>query len=310
MLKYLRKRLLEMIPTTLAILLVAFFLFNSVGDSPALIVLGKNATAEKIAEYNAQHGYDKPLVWARDSQLARYFGQLARLDFGESVEHQRPVGEVLADGVGASLSITLPALLLGALASLALAMLCACKRARAPDTAVLFSTTLLLAVNPVMWVLMGQFFLAFKLGWFPVWGYDSAHALILPVLLIAMIGLPRDVRFLRAVMLDEISKPHLRTAAAKGLSTPRILLCHLLPNTLVPVVTYFSLALPFLFTGSLLLETTFGIPGLGAATLNALHSADLPVIRAIVLLGALAFQLVNLLTDLSYGLIDPRIRLS
>ena len=307
---YALRRFLEMIPTTLAILLVTFFLFASVGDSPALIVLGKNATAEKIAEYNAQHGYDRPLVWARDSQLARYFSQLARLDFGESVEHQRPVVEVLGDGVGASLSITIPVLLLGATLSLVLALACACFRGRAPDHALLFSTTLLLAINPVLWVLAGQFLLAFKLGWFPIWGFDSPAALVLPVLLGTLISLPRDIRFLRTILLDEIHKPYLRTAKAKKLSTPRILLRHLLPNTLVPIITYFSLALPFLFTGSLLLETTFGIPGIGAATLNALSNSDLPVIRAIVLLGALAFQFVNLLTDLSYGLIDPRIRLS
>ena len=310
MLKYALRRVLEMIPTTLAILLVTFFLFTSVGDSPALIVLGKNASAEKIAEYNASHGYDKPLVWARDSQLVQYFSQLARMDFGDSVEHSRPVLEVLGDGVGASLAITVPVLLIGAVVSLALALVCACWRARKPDTAVLFSTTFLLAVNPVLWVLLGQFFLAYKLGWFPIWGFDSWWALALPVLLGVMIGLPRDVRFLRTLLLDEIYKPYLRTARAKGLNTPRILLGHLLPNTMIPIVTYFSLSLPFLFTGSLLLESTFGIPGLGAATLNALHSADLPVIRAVVLLGALAFQLVNLLTDLSYALIDPRVRLS
>ena len=310
MLKYALRRILEMVPTTLAILLVTFLLFTSVGDSPAQIVLGKNASAEKLAEYNRLNGYDKPLIWARDSQLVRYFGQLSRLDFGYSQEHQRPVLEVLGDGVGPSLSLTIPVLMLGGGLSLALALLCACYRSRAPDAAVLFSTTLLLAVNPVLWVLLGQFFLAYKLRLFPIWGFDSAWALVLPVFLGTMTSLPRDIRFLRTLLLDEIYKPYLRTARAKGLSTPRILLRHLLPNTAIPILTYFSLSLPFLFTGSLLLESTFGIPGLGAATLNALHSADLPVIRAIVLVGALAFQFVNLLTDLSYALVDPRIRLS
>ena len=310
MLRYALHRLAEMVPTTLAILLVTFFLFTSVGDSPALIVLGKNASAEKIAEYNKEHGYDRPLVWAKDSQLVKYFKELARGDLGKSVEHQRPVLEVLKDGLGPSLAITVPVLALGSVVSLALALVCAYYRSRWPDMAVLFSTTFLLAVNAVLWVLLGQFFLAYKLGWFPIWGFDSWRALVLPVLLGTLIGLPRDVRFLRTLLLDEIYKPYLRTARAKGLPTLRILLGHLLPNTMIPIVTYFSLSLPFLFTGSLLLESTFGIPGLGAATLNALHSADLPVIRAIVLLGALAFQGVNLLTDLSYALIDPRVRLS
>ncbi len=310
MFKFTLQRLLHIIPTTLAILLVTFLLFTSVGDSPAQFVLGKNASAEEIARYNYAHGYDKPLLWGLDTQLTDYFGQLARLDFGDSVEHARPVLAVLRDGLTPSLLITVPSLAFGAILSLVLALVCAYYRARAADTSILFATTFLLAINPVLWVLLGQFFLAFKLRLFPIWGFDSAWALALPILLATLISLPRDIRFLRTLLLDEIHKPYLRTAQAKGLSTRRILLRHLLPNTMIPILTYFSLALPFLFTGSLLLESTFGIPGLGAATLNALHSADLPVIRAIVLLGALAFQFVNLLTDLSYALIDPRIRLA
>lgn len=374
MLRYILHRLLHIVPVTFAILLVTFLVFSTVGGSPAQIVLGKNASAEALARYDRNHGFDKPLVcgrWAEldavaaptgnpatvaftyplpqgtyrlggfvfevgepvssivvppefqletprlfvknrhffDSQLAAYFIQLARLDFGDSVEHERPVLQVLRDGVGPSLAISLPALVLGMAASLFLALVCAHFRARRPDTFILFATTLFLAVNPVLWVLFGQFFLAYRLRLFPIWGFDSARALVLPVLLGTVISLPRDIRFLRTLLLDEISKPYLRTAQAKGLSTLRILLRHLLPNTMIPILTYFSLSIPFLFTGSLLLESTFGIPGLGAATLNALHSADLPVIRAIVLLGALAFQFIMLLTDLSYVFFDPRIRL-
>ena len=118
-----------------------------------------------------------------------------------------------------------------------------------------------------------------------------------------------DIRFFRTAVLDEIYKPYVRTARAKGLSGPKILVKHVLRNSLIPIVTYVSLSIPYLFTGSLLLETFFGIPGLGSVSLNAINSADLAVVRAVVLLGALLYQVVNLVTDLAYAALDPRVRL-
>ena len=191
-----------------------------------------------------------------------------------------------------------------------LGLLCAAKQGGVWDRGVLGFSTLLMSINYVVWILLGQFLLGFRWPLFPLWGYESAYYLVLPVIIGVISSLGSDVRFYRAVMLDEIYKPYVRTALAKGISRRRILFGHVLRNSLIPVVTYISLSIPYLFTGSLLLESFFGIPGLGSVSINAINSADLSVVRAVVIFGALIYQLVNLLTDLAYGWLDPRVRLA
>jgi peptide/nickel transport system permease protein len=309
MLKYAMKRVLEVIPTTFGILLLSFALFNIVGGSPAEAILGKNATAESIAAFNAKYGYDKPLVFARDSQFVRFVTSLAKGDFGYSVEMKEPVVQVLKRGVGPSLSLTVPMLVCGTILGLMLALLAAAFRGRLVDKAILFVSTILMSVNYVVWVLAGQFVLSFKLGLFPIWGYRGWFYLALPVLIGVLSSIGIDVRYYRTAILDEIYKPYVLTARAKGLSGTVILVKHVLRNALIPIVTYISLAIPYLFTGSLLLESFFGIPGLGSVSLNAIHSADMAVVRTVVVLGALLYQFVNLVTDLAYAALDPRVRM-
>lgn len=299
-----------MIPTTVGVLLLTFALFNVVGGSPAEAVLGKNASAESIAAFNRQYGFDRPLVFARDSQFVRFLSDLARGDFGYSVEYDEPVLDVLARGVGPSLSLTVPILVGSVVVGLALALGAAAFRGRAVDHAVLLASAVLMSVNYVVWVLAGQFFLAYRLGLFPVWGYRNAFYLVLPVLIGIVSSLGTDVRFFRTALLDEIYRPYVLTARAKGLARPVILVRHVLRNALIPIVTYVSLSIPGLFTGSLLLEGFFGIPGLGAVAINAIHSADMAVVRAVVVLGALLYQFVNLATDLLVAALDPRVRLA
>ena len=309
MLKYAMKRVLEVIPTTFGILLLSFALFNIVGGSPAEAILGKNATAASIAAFNAKYGYDKPLVFARDSQFVRFVTSLAKGDFGYSVEMKEPVVQVLKRGVGPSLSLTVPMLVCGTILGLMLALLAAAFRGRLVDKAILFVSTILMSVNYVVWVLAGQFVLSFKLGLFPIWGYRGWFYLALPVLIGVLSSIGIDVRYYRTAILDEIYKPYVLTARAKGLSSTVILVKHVLRNALIPIVTYISLAIPYLFTGSLLLESFFGIPGLGSVSLNAIHSADMAVVRTVVVLGALLYQFVNLVTDLAYAALDPRVRM-
>lgn len=299
-----------MIPTTVGVLLLTFALFNVVGGSPAEAVLGKNASDESIAAFNRQYGFDRPLVFARDSQFARFLSDLARGDFGYSVEYDEPVLDVLARGVGPSLSLTIPILVGSVVVGLALALGAAAFRGRAVDHAVLLASAVLMSVNYVVWVLAGQFFLAYRLGLFPVWGYRNAFYLVLPVLIGIVSSLGTDVRFFRTALLDEIYRPYVLTARAKGLARPVILVRHVLRNALIPIVTYVALSIPGLFTGSLLLEGFFGIPGLGAVAINAIHSADMAVVRAVVVLGALLYQFVNLATDLLVAALDPRVRLA
>lgn len=308
MLKYAAKRIAQVIPTTLGVLLITFLLFNVVGGSPAQVVLGKNATAETIAAFDHKWGYDKPLVWAADSQFVNFVTSLVRGDFGYSLEMNEPVKDVLMRGVGPSLSLTVPILVGGTIVALMLAMLAAAFRGRFLDRAILFGSTILMSVNYVVWVLAGQFLLSYKAGLFPVWGYRGAVYLVLPVVIGIVSSLGADVRFFRTAILDEVYRPYVLTARAKGLSGARIMMRHVLPNAMIPIVTYVSLSIPWLFTGSLLLESFFGIPGLGSVSINAIHSADMAVVRAVVVLGALLYQFVNLATDLLYAALDPRVR--
>ncbi|MBQ4471434.1 MAG: ABC transporter permease [Kiritimatiellae bacterium] len=308
MLKYVLKRLAEVIPTTIGILLLTFMLFNVVGGSPAEVILGKNATAESIAAFNRKWGYDKPLIWSADSQFVNFICSLTKGDLGYSIEMDEPVKDVLMRGVGPSLSLTVPILVGGTVVALMLAMLSAAFRGGVVDKAVLVGSTVLMSVNYVVWVLLGQFLLSYKAEIFPVWGYKNAFYLVLPVLIGILSSLGTDVRFFRTAILDESYKPYVLTARSKGLSSTAVMMRHILPNAMIPIVTYISLSIPWLFTGSLLLESFFGIPGLGSVSINAIHSADMAVVRAVVVLGALLYQFVNLATDLLYAALDPRVR--
>lgn len=397
--RYILRRLLEMIPTTIGVLMLTFVLFYVIGGSPATVILGQHASQEAIASYDARFGYDKPLFFGNwytvdattqpvegkpadlafsltegtyrfnpadavteatleeilgderetikpeggaftvpsgwkltaitsaapadtqlsvsrraahffDSQFVHYISGLIRLDFGESREYDMPVLDVLKTGVGPTFSLTFPILVSGAVVGVLLALLCATNRGGWIDRSVLVGSTILMSVNYVVWILMGQFVLGYKWGWFPLWGYESGFYLVLPVIIGVMSSLGSDVRFYRAAILDEVYKPYVRTARAKGLSNSRVMFRHILRNSLIPIVTYISLSIPFLFTGSLLLESFFGIPGLGSVSLNAIHSSDMTVVRGVVVIGALLYQFVNLLTDICYGWLDPRVRLS
>ena len=306
LLRYALRRLAGLVPTLLGVTLLTFVLFDVVGGSPAAIVLGKNATKEQIAEYDHVHGYDRPLA----VQYVRYLGDLARGDLGESLEYREPVAKVLRDGVGVSLSLTVPILVVGTVVALLVGLLCAARAGGPLDRAMLGATTALMSVNYVVWVAAGQYFLAYRLGLFPLWGFEDWTYLLLPILVGVLSSLGSDVRFYRTAILDEIGRPYVRTAIAKGLPPMRILVRHVLRNSLIPVVTNVSLAVPFLFTGSILLESFYGIPGLGGIGLNAVYASDFATVRAVVLVSALLYQLANLLADLAYAWLDPQVRLA
>ena len=304
--KYVARRIAEVVPTTFGILLLTFLLFNVVGGSPAQTILGKNASAESIAAFNHKYGYDRPL----HRQFVSFAGDLLKGDLGYSIEHSEPVADVLKRGVGPSLSLTVPILVGGTLVALMLALIASACRGGTVDKAILIGSTVLMSVNYVVWVLAGQFLLSYKAGVFPVWGYEGWFYLALPVLIGILSSLGMDIRFFRTAILDELYKPYVLTARAKGLSRAVIMTRHVLRNALIPIVTYISLSIPYLFTGSLLLESFFGIPGLGSVSLNAIHSSDMAVVRSVVALGALLYQFVNLVTDLVYAALDPRVRLA
>ena len=245
-----------------------------------------------------------------DSQLVDYAGRVLRLDFGTSTSLNQPVGSLLKAGIGPSLALTAPILLVELVVSLTLALLCAYRRGSWLDRGLVGICVALMSVNYLVWIVFGQYVLAFKLGWFPTWGFESWRNLLLPVLIGVATGLGANVRFYRTILLEEMHKDYVRTAFAKGLGEGRVLFKHVLKNALGPVIVNVTLALPFLYTGSLLLESFFGIPGLGYLSLNAIHSSDVDVVRAIVLVGALLFTAANVLADVALAWVDPRVKLA
>ena len=193
--------------------------------------------------------------------------------------------------------------------AIALALVCAYTRNRLPDRVLVVGAVVLMSVNYLVWIVAGQYVLAYQCRWFPIWGFESWCNLALPVLIGIVSGLGTELRFYRTVMLDEMYKDYVRTAFAKGVSAPGVLFRHVLPNAMIPIITNTVIALPFLYTGSLLLESFFGIPGLGGISVNAINSADVDVVRGVVLVGAVLYMIASVLTDLCYALVDPRVKL-
>jgi peptide/nickel transport system permease protein len=244
-----------------------------------------------------------------DSQLFFYIKQLMRGDLGVSEYFKQPVSKLLIDGVIPSLSLTVPIFLIGIVVSISLSLICAFFRDTWIDRSLVLVSVALMSINYLVYIVAGQYVLAYKMGHFPVWGYESWRYLVLPVIIGVISGLGSNIRFYRTVMLDEMYKDYVRTAFAKGVSKPRVLFVHVLKNAMIPIITNIVIAIPLLYTGSLLLESFFGIPGLGYLGIQAILSSDIDVVRALVLIGALMFVVFNLLTDLCYAAVDPRVKL-
>lgn len=243
------------------------------------------------------------------SQFSFYLLQLSRLDFGTSSSTNQKVADMLRAGIGPSLALTVPIFLIGIGVSVGLSLVCAFFRNHFIDRFFVVLAVALMSINYLIFIIAGQFLLAFKANWFPVWGFESVRYLVLPVAIGVISGLGGNLRFYRTVMLDEMYRDYVRTAFAKGADKRTVLLKHVLKNAMIPILTNVVIALPFLYTGSLLLETFFGIPGLGYLAVTAIGASDLDVIRAIVLIGSLLFVAANLLTDLCYAWVDPRVTL-
>ena len=244
-----------------------------------------------------------------DSQLLFYLRQLARLDFGTSSSLNQPVTRLMLKGMKPSLMLTVPIFFAEIIISIVLALLCAFFRDRWIDRVFVIVSVALMSINYLVWIVVGQYLMGFKWGWFPVWGFASWQYLALPVLVGVVSGLGVNVRFYRTIMLDEMYKDYVRTAFAKGVSRSGVLFRHVLKNAMIPIVTNVVVAIPFLYTGSLLLESFFGIPGLGYLGVNAINSSDVDVVRAEVFIGAVLFVLANLATDICYAWLDPRVKL-
>lgn len=320
MLAYVVRRTAYGVVTILGVLLFLFFLFFMVTDPEDIArkALGERARPEAIAQWITNHGYDKPRVWnaerPTETLLVEHFRRMLTFDFGRSDADDVPITRRLREGAGPSLALTVPLFLTGLPLGLALALFVAFFRDTYIDRSGVVLAVLLMSVSMLLYIIGGQFLLGKLLKWFPISGFDAdprviARFLTLPILIGLIAGLGQDVRFYRAVFVEESGRDHVRTARAKGCAEIRTMSRHVLRNGLIPIVTQVVVAIPFLFTGSLLLESFFGIPGLGSLTVEAIHGNDFATLRTMVFIGAMLFVGAQILTDVVYTLVDPRVRL-
>jgi peptide/nickel transport system permease protein len=298
-----------MIPTLLGVVLLVFFLFKYFGGDPAEILGGLNASPEQIDAIREQLGLNKP-VW---EQLWIFLKQIVTFDWGKSWATNESVANLFATRLPATLTVMLPILVLEVMLAIPFALAVAYVRGSLTDRAVMVVTTVAVSISLLVYVIVFQYFFAFRLGWFPVQGWtDSVWTNLttyapLPIIVAVAVALAPYTRLYRTFFLDEIGHDYVRTARAKGLTERTILLKHVLRNAMIPILTNVAVALPGVFVGSFLLEVFFSIPGLGREILLAVNRSDYPVIQAFAIYIAFLTMVVNLLTDLLYKLVDPRV---
>jgi peptide/nickel transport system permease protein len=308
---YIIRRLLYTIPIVFGVLLITFVLFTLVGGDISIEIAGKGATQETIDEIREEYGLNKPLFLSWDSQFANHFKNALTFNFGRARDRELVIDKIKR-GLMPSLALTVPMFLGVVIISVSLALVVAFVRGTIWDILAVVICVAGMSIPYLSFILFGQYFFAYKWGLFPVFfSPDSSLAqnVALPVLIGIAAGLGRNLRFFRTVMLDEMRNDYVRTAFAKGLTTRRVLFKHVLKNAMIPIITRVVLAIPFLFLGSLLLERFFGIPGLGYLMVEAIGSRDYFVISAMTYISALLFVVFNLITDICYSLVDPRITL-
>jgi peptide/nickel transport system permease protein len=321
-LAYIIRRLLNMIPIVFGVMVITFILFRVVGGDISGELAGKAASKEVIQEIRHEYGWDKPLFFNFHAKSVHEFFNTQFFDhlynsftfnFGKSLRDRQDIWDIIKEGAVPSLSITVPMLIIGLVISLSISLVVAYVRGSWVDKTLVFLCVMGMSMPFLSYILIGQYYFAYKWGVFPVFGYATGWEKIdyvaLPVLIGVVSGLGSNVRFYRTVILDEVHADYVRTARAKGASRTRVLFKHVLKNAMIPVITQTVLAIPFLFLGSLLLERFFGIPGLGYLTIEAINARDYPVISAMTLIGALLYVVGLLVTDICYALVDPRVEL-
>jgi len=308
---YIVRRIWQMIPTMLGVVLLVFFLFNWVGGDPAYVLAGKISNQEQIDNIRRQLGVDQPFY----VQLGIFIKQILTADFGASWSTNERVSHILATRLGPSLTVLVPLLILDTMISVALALAVAYVRGSLTDRVVMIVCTVALSVSILVYIIVFQYFFAYKLGWFPVqgWGDSFLQNLVvyasLPILIGLAVSIAPNLRLYRTFVLDEINQDYVRTARAKGVSENRVMMVHVLRNASIPIITNLMAILPGLLLGSFLIERFFSIPGIGREVILAVERSDFPVIKAITVYVAFATIATNLLADLTYKAVDPRVQL-
>jgi peptide/nickel transport system permease protein len=311
MLRYIIRRILYAVPILFGVSLVTFILFYATVSPHQMAKrnLGKNPTQAQIQEWLKEHGYDKPL----HQQFPKHMTEMILLRFGRSDATGEDIWEKIRGGIGPSSRLGALVFFAALTIEIFLALYLAYFRGTYLDLWGTFICVLLMSITGLVYIMGGQYLLGKILKYGPMAGYQSGLVgwkfLLLPAVVGVLIGLGSSVRFYRTVMLDEMNQDYVRTARAKGVNERAVLFRHVLKNASIPILTSVVLSIPFLLLGSLLLESFFGIPGLGSLTVDAINSQDFAVVRAMTFLGTVLYIIGAVLTDVSYAAADPRVRL-
>jgi len=325
MFAYIVRRTLYAIPILVGINLITFALFFLVNtpDDVARMQLGvKRVTPEAIEKWKAERGYDKPLLWnARAAGLAQatntiFFEKsvkLFALDFGRA-EDNRDIGNEIRTRMGPSLALAIPVFLVGLAVNISFALGMAFFRATYLDLWGVILCVAMMSISSLFYIIGGQYLISKLWHLVPISGYeggvDAMKFLVLPVLIGVIGGIGAGSRWYRTLFLEEMGKDYVRTARAKGLAETTVMFRHVLQNAMIPILTGVVVVIPLLFMGSLITESFFGIPGLGSYTIDAIQAQDFAVVRAMVFIGSVLYIVGLLLTDISYTIVDPRVRLN
>jgi len=306
---YVLRRLWQMIPTLAGVILLIFILFNWVGGDPAHVLAGKISNPEQIANIRKQLGVDQPYWY----QLWVFVKQVFTFDFGRSWSTNEEVSRILITRVGPTLTIMLPVVFIETVLSVTFAVMVAYVRGTLTDRAIMAVCTTAMSVSFLVYIIFFQWLFGFILGWFPVQGWSESFwkNLVtyapLPIMLAVAVTVAPSLRLYRSFFLDEISQDYVRTARAKGVPEKVVMMKHVMRNALIPILTNVGIALPGVFVGSFLLEVFFSIPGLGREIITAVNRSDFPVIKAVTVYLAVLTMVINLLVDVMYKFVDPRV---
>ena len=324
MFAYILRRIAYAVPILIGVNLITFALFfvvNSPNDIARMQLGVKRVTPQMIQNWKHQHGYDKPLLYNSAARGLAKFTDTIFFDkslkvfafrFGQS-DQGRNISNDIVHRMGPSLALAIPTFIVGIGLNITFALILVFFRATYLDAWGVITCVILMSISSLFYIIAGQFVVGKLMNLVPISGYhygwDAAKFLALPIVIGIISGIGAGTRWYRTIFLEEFSKDYVRTARAKGLSEMKVLFQHVLGNGLVPILTGAVVILPLLFMGSLIMESFFGIPGLGAYTIDAINNQDFAIVRAMVFLGSVLYIVGLLLTDICYTLVDPRIRL-
>ncbi len=325
MLAYIIRRILYAFPILIgvnALTFALFFMVNTPDDMARMQLGAKHITQESIDTWKQERGYDKALLWnSQASNLAEkasdtiFFDKSLSLfifDFGQA-DDGRDIGQDIKTRMWPSLAIAVPTLIIGLMVNITFALLMVFFRATYVDLGGVILCVIIMSISSLFYIIGGQFLVGKLMQIVPISGYSEGMGaikfIILPIIIGVIAGIGSGSRWYRTLFLEEASKDYVRTARAKGFSELRVLFRHVLKNAMIPILTGVVVVLPTLFMGSLILESFFGIPGLGSYTIDAIQAQDFAIVRAMVFLGSVLYIFGLVLTDLSYTLVDPRVRL-